>query len=92
MGRTSLVRDGWVDDLVFRKHRGLWRPNWHVYSFFVGEEAWGFIVPSSAWKEKWDAHSYNWECPNSLRQCGGFATRLDAGIFIVKTYGYWENN
>lgn len=87
----SLVRDGKVDDLHFRKYKGMWQPDWHVYHFYVGNERWGFVVPSPAWKDKWDAHSFNQECPKSLRYCGGFATRLDAGTFIVKTYGYWEN-
>lgn len=88
----SLVRDGRVDDLSFRKHRGLWRPDHRVWNLFVGDDLFGFVTPSHAWKDKWNAWSYSQVCTKELRQCGGFATRLDAGIFIVKTHGYWENN
>lgn len=90
----SLVRDGRVDDLHFRRWKEMSDPekDYFVWHFYVGEECWGFVTPSCAWKGKWEAWSYNQECPKALRQCAGFATRLDAGRFIVKTYGYWENN
>lgn len=87
----SLVRDGKVDDLHFRKFKGMWKPDHRVYNFYVGKDRWGFVTQSIAWKGKWDAWSFNRECPKSLRHCPGFATRMDAGAFIVKTYGYWEN-
>jgi hypothetical protein len=88
----SLVRDGRVDDLHFYKHKGLWKPESPVYNFFVGEEYFGFVVTSRAWKWKWEAYSDSRTVAKSLRRCGGFATRLDAGTFIVKTHGYWENS
>lgn len=88
----SLVADGKVRDLSFRLWKEMSHEDHKVWHFYVGEECWGFVVPSHAWKDKWEAWSYNQECPKQLRHVGGFATRLDAGTFIVKTYGYWEND
>jgi hypothetical protein len=88
---VSLVADGEVRDLVFRRHKRLWRPDYHVYNLFVGDEYFGFVTPSHAWKGRWDAWSDSQTVQKSLRNCPGFATRMDAGTFIVKTHGYWEN-
>lgn len=94
MSPISLVADGKVRDLSFRMWKEMSHPedNHFVWHFYVGEERWGFVTPSCAWKGKWEAHTYNQTCAKEFRHVSGFATRLDAGTFIVKTYGYWENN
>ncbi len=72
-------------DIVFRRH-----PTEHGwYRLFVGDKELGFITKNNPWKA-WDAWSYNFENKTMSTQISGFKTRLHAGFFIVKHWGYWN--
>jgi len=66
---------------------------WSAYNFYVGKERWGFVTHTLGSKgRQWTAHSFNQDVPKGLRKQNGFATRFEAGRYIIKTYGYWEND
>lgn len=82
-----------VRDLTYRFYKGMHQPGeWSVYHFYVGAERWGFVTHTPNRKRQWSAHSFSEVVPKGLRRQDGFATRREAGFYIVKTHGYWEDS
>jgi hypothetical protein len=95
LSQYSLVdpKDKTVRHLVFRQYKGMHRPmEWSAYHFYVGKERWGFVTHTPGRNRQWTAVSFSELVPKGLRSQNGFATRHEAGCYIVKTYGYWEDS